>query len=356
MPTRWSSSSSTSRRIRGWCSPLPDFWRNSGFHLLERDPAGRLRVTDDFLRAYYLRPEIHPVEESGGAELRLHASLMQSPRRTVPDEELQSVADPDVRDNYGVVLKFRDRLLEAGTVEGGYMGLFRTGVDVPPIFIDQLAHVILRNVLDGCDDPLRLRAAELFWREQKATIREGHALLADLETVEMHAAGNRYGAIGRLIVEAQGSVGAADLDVLDRANAQLYWERESKHDTVISLTYGRAALDALAQVLEAWVWHFLNLNVSVKAIRKIDEPRWAWHVGLDAESTAILNELWAGGEVDAGRMRRLLALFTLQFENPATMRSDIAGRTVYLALSCDENDVVRMKPQNLLVNLPLHEA
>jgi len=281
---------------------------------------------------------------------------MQSPKRTVPDEELQTVGDQDARDNYRVVLKFRDRLLEGGTVEGCYMGLFKTGVDVPPIFIDQLAHVILRNVLDGCDDPLQLRAAELFWREQKATIREGHALLADLETVEMHAAGNRYGSIGKLIVEAQGSVGAADLDVLDRANAQLYWERESKHDTVISLTFGRAVLDALARVLEAWVAHFLNLNVSVKAIRKIDEPRWAWHVGLDAESTAILNELWSGGEVEAGRMRRLLALFSLQFENPATMRTDVAGRSVYLALSCDDNDVVRMKPQNLLLNLPLHEA
>ena len=29
---------------------MPDFWRNSGFHLLERDAAGRLRITDDFLR------------------------------------------------------------------------------------------------------------------------------------------------------------------------------------------------------------------------------------------------------------------------------------------------------------------
>jgi hypothetical protein len=29
---------------------------------------------------------------------------------------------------------------------------------------------------------------------------------------------------------------------------------------------------------------------------------------------------------------------------------------VYLALSCDDADVVRMKPQNLLLNLPLHEA
>ena len=60
---------------------LPDFWRNSGFHLLEARPAGRLRVTDDFLRAYYLRPEVHPVEESCDDERRIHAALMDDPRR-----------------------------------------------------------------------------------------------------------------------------------------------------------------------------------------------------------------------------------------------------------------------------------
>jgi len=38
------------------------------------------------------------------------------------------------------------------------------------------------------------------------------------------------------------------------------------------------------------------------------------------------------------------------------MRQDIAGRTVYLALAADPEGVLRMKPQNLLLNLPLHEA
>jgi hypothetical protein len=38
------------------------------------------------------------------------------------------------------------------------------------------------------------------------------------------------------------------------------------------------------------------------------------------------------------------------------MRRDIAGRTVYLGLSVDAEQVVRMKPQNLLLNLPVHEA
>jgi len=278
---------------------------------------------------------------------------MENPRASVA---VDAIKDEDARYNYGVVLRFRDRLVTAATVEGCYMSLFKSKIDVPPMFIDQLAHVILRNILDDCEDPLQARAAELFFREQKATIKDGHALIADLETVEMHASGNRYGSIGRLIVEAQGDLAKTELDVIDRANAATYWERESRHDTVISLTYGRPALDALGKVIESWIGHFLKLVVAVKPIRKIEEGRWAWHVGLDAESTAILNELWAGGQVEQGRMQRILALFELRFADPSVMRRDIAGRPVYLALSCDEGEVVRMKPQNLLTNLPLHEA
>ena len=129
---------------------MSDFWRSSGFHLLQRDDDGRLRLTDDFLRAYYLRPEIHPVEDSCDAELRLHACLMDDPRRAVTQQEIDAIADGDARDNYRILLRFRERLLEAGTVEGCYMNLFKGDVDVPPLFVEQLAHVILRNLLDAC--------------------------------------------------------------------------------------------------------------------------------------------------------------------------------------------------------------
>jgi len=40
------------------------------------------------------------------------------------------------------------------------------------------------------------------------------------------------------------------------------------------------------------------------------------------------------------------------FSASIAMRQDIAGRQVYLALAMDEENVVRMKPQNLLLNLP----
>jgi len=281
---------------------------------------------------------------------------MQAPRRPVSAEELNLLHDQDAKDNYEVVLRFRDRLLEAGTVEACYRNLFKAGVDVPPLFIEQMAHVVLRNILRDCEDPLQLRAAELFFREQKATIQDGHVLLADLETVEMHASGSQYGSLGRLIVEAQGATAKTNLDVLDRQNAALYWERESRHDTVVSLTYGRPALDAFCRDLAAWVFHFLNVKVQIEPIKNIQEPRWAWHIGLDAEATAIMNSLWAGEQVDAGRMRHILALFRLTFDNPQEMRRDIAGRSVYLALAADGEDMVKMKPQNLFLNLPLSSA
>ena len=130
---------------------------------------------------------------------------------------------------------------------------------------------------------------------------------------------------------------------------------KARHDTVISLTYGRPALDALCRVIEAWVFHFLKTEVRVTPIRKIDEEHWAWHIGLDAESSELLNELWGGREIEQGRMRNILALFALEFADARAMRAEIRGRTVYLALAA-EDGVVKMKPQNLLLNLPVHEA
>jgi hypothetical protein len=52
-------------------------------------------------------------------------------------------------------------------------------------------------------------------------------------------------------------------------------------------------------------------------------------------------------------MHRILALFRMEFADPGVLRADVAGRPVYLAIAANDEDVVRMKPQNLLTNLPL---
>ena len=52
------------------------------------------------------------------------------------------------------MVAFRDHLLAHKTLEAAYLDLMRRGVgNTPPLFLNQLVHVILRNALDGCDDP-----------------------------------------------------------------------------------------------------------------------------------------------------------------------------------------------------------
>ena len=41
------------------------------------------------------------------------------------------------------------------------------------------------------------------------------------------------------------------------------------------------------------------------------------------------------------------------FANPADMRPPLAGRPVYLAMAMNADKVLKLKPQNLLLNLPL---
>jgi len=336
---------------------MHDFWRASGYHLLNRTGEGRLAVTDAFLRAYFMRPELAPVAESCAAERTLHAALVDAPSGEVPAARLAEIADADARENYEVVLAFRDRLVAAGTLESAYMAIVGDpAARVPPLFLDQLVHAILRGILDGADDPMRARAGECLFRTQTVTIRDGAIMAADQETVEMYATTGGFGSLGRLVVESQTPTRSIDLDVLTDDNAAVYWGRDERYDTVLDLSFAHPGLDALCRVLESWIAHFLDVRVSIQPVREISDERWVWHVGLDAEATALLNDLYNGLEIGEERLERLLSLFRLEFRDPAVMRPDIAGRPVYLALAMAANKTVRLKPQNLLVNLPLAEA
>ena len=336
---------------------MEDFWQDSGYRLLARRDNGHLAVTPDFLRAYFLRPEVRPVEESCPAELALHESLLQDPARPVTEAEIEALADPDARDNYRVVLAFRDRLCRAGTLEACYLAAFLEdgGVGLPPLFVDQMAHVIVRSVLEGCSDGLRARAGELWFREQQIMIHEGNILAADQETVEMYGKTGGFGSLGQLVAQAQTPLRSVELDVLDRPNADIYWTRSDRFDTALNLSFAAEGLDALARLLEAWIAHFLAVEVSIQPVQKISDERWVWHIGLDAEGSRLLNDLYNGVEVGEERLTHLLSLFRLDFKDPTVMRPDIAGRAVYLALCKTAQDRVRLKPQNLLVNLPLAE-
>jgi len=333
---------------------MPDFWPNSGYHLLARDDAGHLAVTDGFLRAYLQRPEVAPVPESCDAERALHGALMANPREAVGKARLDAVADADARENYQVLLAFRDRLVRAGTVEAAYLDILRTGASgVPAMFIDQLAQVTVRSIIDGTDDPFRARAAELLFREQNVTLKDGAILLGDRETVEMLAATAGMGTLGRLVVDSGSPAREVTMDVLQAETADIYWPRNERYDTVLDVSFTRPGLDALCRVLEAWVRHFLMAEVTIQPVKEINDDKWVWHIGLDAEATQLLNDLYHGKDVGDERMNRLLALFRLDFKDANQMAADVRGRPVYMALCMTPGNRLRVKPQNLLVNLPL---
>lgn len=334
--------------------PERHFWRASGYDLLDRRDDGRLAITADFVRAYLGRPEMMPPPDACAAERALHASLLADPRRAVGPDETAGLADPDARENHAVFLRFRDLLFAAGTAEAAYLRLFQPGAPaLPALFTAQLAAVILRHVLDGCDDPQRARAAELFFRTQKAALENGAVLLADDETVHALGTGGGLGGLGRLVAQAGTALRGVDMDVLTDENGAGYWARSDRHDMVLDFTFARAGQDAFARVIEAWVRHLLGTDVSVQPVQTIRDERWVWHVGLDAEASAVMNELYEGRAVGEERLRHMLALFCLEFRDAAAMLPRVAGRPVYLGLAMDAQSQVRMKPQNLVVNLPL---
>jgi len=338
----------------GYALPMPDFWPSCGYRLLTTGADGRLVVTDDFLRALLLRPELAPIPESCAAELALHEKLIAAPRAAVVESELAPIADADVRDNYGVWLRFRQRLLASPSLEAAYVALFRDGVDVAPLLVHQLTQILLRHILGAGADPIEARAAEMLFRPQKIAVTDdGAVMAADEAAVELLATTGGFGSLGELLQQNRTPVRTVDLDTLDSANGATYWARDERHDMAVSLNRGRPALDGLCRVLEQWIAHFLGVEVAIRPQREIDDKRWVWHVGLDAEASALLNDLYNRADVDDSRLGRLLCLFELTFANPGDMRPAIAGRPVYLAMAMDGDGRLKLKPQNLLLNLPL---
>jgi hypothetical protein len=333
----------------------PDFWLSSGFHLLDRDADGRLAITPDFIRAYLSRPEMMPPDEACQHERALHALLLREPENKVAPADLARLADADAQENFAIFLRFRDLLLQAGTAEAAYCALFRPGAPaVPSLFIDQLAAVILRGLLESRTDPFQARAAELFFRTQRSTIRDGSILLADEETVEGLGRTGGFGSLGSLVAQAGTPLREIEMDILTKENGDGYWARSDRHDMVLDISFTRPGQDAFARVIEAWIGHLVGAEVQVQPVQTIRDERWVWHIGLDAEASAIMNALYDGADLSDDRLKRVLALFRLDFRDPSLMLPRVAGRSAYLGLAQDANGNLRMKPQNLVVNLPLN--
>jgi hypothetical protein len=328
---------------------MNDFWISSGHHLLDRGDDGGLHVTDEFLKLYLARPELLPPAEACAVERTLHAALLANPRLPVSASDIEAIADPDARENWKLLVGFRDHLLRHKTLEAAFIQLVRNGFGaVPPLFINQLMHVILRNALDGVEDTRVLRAAELFFRTQRVTLHNGSLIAADEEII---------GGIGATpvtpLVSMLGIPPEADIDVINGGNADSYWNRSDQFDMALDLTAGREGLDSLARAMKRWIAHLLGIDVDIEALAELQDVNLAWYVGLDADATKIGDMLWRGEDIDDATIGRVIGLFRLSFRDPAVMTDEIRGEPVYLILAMGTDKTIRMKPQNLLTGLPV---
>lgn len=328
---------------------MREFWLTSGHLMLDRDAGGGLVMSEDLLKVYFMRPELAPPDDAGTVERTLHAALIADPRRAVSRGEIASIEDADARENWEQMIAFRDHLFAYPTLEAAYLALVRKGVGrTPPLFLNQLAHLILRNALDGCDDPFVLRAAELFFRAQRVTVHEGALISADEEQI----AGTNPAPVSPL-VSMLGIERAAEIDVMVEENAANYFERSDRYDMALDLTAGRRGHQALARVIEAWVKHLLHVEVEVEPLIEVRDANLSWYVGLDAEGTKIGDLLWNGEALDEATGGRVAALYRLKFRDPVVADPAVQGEPIYLILATSADKVLRMKPQNLVTGLPI---
>jgi Family of unknown function (DUF6352) len=323
---------------------MTDFWLSCGHHLLDRDAGGGLIVTDEFLKAYLARPELVPPPEACAVERTLHAALLADPRRAVASADVAAIADQDARENWQLLIGFRDHLLRHPTVEAAYAALARHGAGAtPPLFLNQMVHAILRNALDDCADPFVLRAAEMLFRPQRLTVHEGALVAADDELIA-----GASGAPVSPLVSMLGLPASAAIEVITDDNAATYWERSDRFDMALDLTAGRRGQAALGEALAHFVRHMLALDVAIEPLVEMRDVPLTWYIGLDADGTRIGDALWNGGTLDVATAERVVALYRLTVRDAAGG----SGEPVYLILAMTPERVLRMKPQNILAGLP----
>lgn len=333
---------------------VTEFWVSSGHHMTRRVEGGGLAVTDEMLLAYLARPELVPPEEACDAERDLHALLMAEPRRPVTAAMIAAIRDEDARENWQFMVGFRDRLMAHPSIEAAYLAIVRKGAQgVPPLFLNQLVHLILRNALDGCTDPFVLRAAELMFRPQKGSLKDGALLLADQELIEAFEAERKALLHTAPLAAMMGQDAMGDLEVMTDETAPSYWSRSDAFSMVFNLGGDPRSREALCRALETWIAHMLGVETRIAAIERIEDADWRWFVGLDAEATALGNRLWRGEAVDPADQSRICGLFRLDFADPRMVDPKLAGKPVYLIMALTGDMILRVKPQNLIVGLPL---
>jgi hypothetical protein len=264
--------------------------------------------------------------------------------RTIGSSDLTAIEDADARENYAFYQRLQTEALAAGGLKAYYWQLIQSEVAlVPPEVMDTIAEQLTNHMLDASVEAnverqspekniaIQYAAAEWFYQRQAVHLEDGR-VVHDV---------------------ARDSV----RDPLDLSHGMV---NELSHGLLFRLSNANSGLKALSQVLEKWVAYMLDIEVTVKSLAKVDDAAWRWHIGLEATSTGVLNDLYLGNDVSPERLGQLVSLFKLEFKHPSQLQADMKqgreGKPIYLGLAMDTNGFVKIKPQNLLLNLPIQST
>jgi hypothetical protein len=84
-------------------------------------------------------------------------------------------------------------------------------------------------------------------------------------------------------------------------------------------------------------------------MQQISNPKWSWHVGLDAAATEILNKLYNKELVEADELQKIICLFLLDFIEEAAVAKAQAGRTVYMTIAMNDQQTAQVKTSKPII-------
>jgi hypothetical protein len=145
----------------------------------------------------------------------------------------------------------------------------------------------------------------------------------------------------------------AEADLLNDATAAGYWQRSDRFDLALDFAAGGRGLAALGAVITRWLSHLLAIDVAIEPLTELREAQWSWYVGLSSDATRIGDAIWHEGGLSDTMRTQLVGLYRLTFLDQSDMIETVRGEPVYLLLAMAPDEVLRLKPQNLVTGLPI---
>jgi hypothetical protein len=119
------------------------------------------------------------------------------------------------------------------------------------------------------------------------------------------------------------------------------------------LTAGGRGVAALGEVITRWIAHLLGIDVEIEAAIELRDAPLTWYIGLDAEATRLGDALWNCEEPGEAMRTRLVGFYRLSFVDPSVVIEKVRGGAIILLMAMTTDDVLRLKPQNLVAGLPI---